>query len=277
MLGKLKAQLLQRGLNLIKINIPSEEISLLIPKNHLWTFSEGDYYEANVVYWFKKILSSLEETSELVFYDIGANCGYYSLLAGKRQATIHAFEPSNDSLRITRHNILNNAILKTKVHQVALSNQNGSLVFHTYSSSGNDSLVKRDIPEGHELKYKKNYKVKAVKLDDLVLQKSLPLPSIVKIDIEGAELFALTGARRTLVKAGLPPIFIEYSAATSHDAGYKREDIRDFLIDMGYSLYGLSDDNKSTKLIKMSKKGRGEAHISNLLAISDSTLIVENR
>lgn len=268
---RLKDSLVTRG-DLIKINPQNREFSLHIPSNQRWTFSENDYYEENVVYWLELLLVNLKKRKrELVFYDIGANCGYYSLLASKLVSGVYSFEPSRESFQILSMNARQNNAKNIILNQVAVTNKKGELTFYTYSSSGNDSLIRRNIPEGHELKYKTSYKVRAEKLDTYVAQKDLPMPDFIKMDIEGAELFALEGAKETLHKAHNPPLIIEYSEATSDDAGYSREKIRDLLIDLGYKVYGISDDNKTTKLIPITRRGISEKHVSNLVAVADNT------
>ncbi len=268
MYRRLKERSLVKKLKLIEVAPTGRNFNLFVPSNQKWTFSENDYYEENVVYWFETVLSNLKKTGKkVIFYDIGANCGYYSLLASKLVANIQAFEPSRESFQIFSLNLARNHFTNIAANQVALTNISGELTFHTYSSSGNDSLIKRDIPAGHELQYNQNYKVRAEKLDVFVESHGLPLPSIIKMDIEGAELFALKGGEQVIKKANNPPIIVEYSAATSIDAGYERGAIRDYLIDLGYTVYGIADDNKTKKLTLLSKKGAHENKISNLLAI----------
>ncbi len=270
MIKKLIERRLIKNAHLINISPEKRPFNLFIPENQKWTFSENDYYEENVAYWLETILKRLARRKRnLIFYDIGTNCGYYSLLASQKATQIHAFEPSQETHKIASLNLRRNGVRNVQLHQVALTNKSGELIFHTYSSSGNDSLVKRHIPKGHELKYVQHYKVTANKLDAYVEEQALPLPSFIKMDIEGAELFALQGSTKTLSKAGLPPVIVEYSKATSEDAGYRREDIKKLLLDLGYAIFATHEDNKTKKLIRLSKDGANKK-ISNLVAVANS-------
>lgn len=265
-------RLLIKRLNLTKISPNSVNFDLYIPLNHRWTFSENTYYEQNLAYWYRRIIDKFnEENKKPIVYDIGSNCAYYSLLACEGSQEVHAFEPSRESSKIIKLNLKINEINNVTLHKVALTDKAGKLNFNTYSSSGNDSLISRKIPEGHELKHKKTYQVQANRLDNVIKEKGIPLPDLIKMDIEGAELFALKGAKKTLKDAGYPPLLLEYSKATSEDAGYKREELIKLLASFGYKVYGLSEDNVTTKLIPIRNDGK-ISKVDNILALNDNDL-----
>jgi FkbM family methyltransferase len=131
-----------------------------------------------------------------VVYDIGAHFGYYALLALKLVGTegrVLAFEPSPPNLaRLYRHIELNRCS-NVQVLELAVSDREGSAHFETRTGSGLGHLA----PDGP-------VEVKITRLDGL---QGYPLPNVMKIDVEGAEVGVLRGAN-SLLAAAKPTIFL---------------------------------------------------------------------
>jgi FkbM family methyltransferase len=77
--------------------------------------------------------------------------------------------------------------------------------------------------------------VNGVAIDNLVAEGIYPAPSCIKIDVEGAELRVLRGARR-MIATRRPHIFIAVHSERLRDACWK------FLVQYGYELRTLDDD-----------------------------------
>ena len=135
-----------------------------------------------------------------VVYDIGAHFGYYALLASKLVGTegrVLAFEPSPPNLaRLYRHIELNRCS-NVQVLELAVSDREGSAHFETRTGSGLGHLA----PDGP-------VEVKVTRLDAL---QGYPLPNVMKIDVEGAEVGVLQGAT-SLLAAAKPTIFLSLHA-----------------------------------------------------------------
>ena len=131
-----------------------------------------------------------------VVYDIGAHFGYYALLASKLVGTegrVLAFEPSPPNLaRLYRHIELNRCS-NVQVLELAVSDHEGVAHFETRTGSGLGHLA----PDGP-------VEVKITRLDGL---QGYPLPNVMKIDVEGAEVGVLRGAN-SLLAAAKPTIFL---------------------------------------------------------------------
>ncbi len=132
-----------------------------------------------------------------VVYDVGGHFGYYTLLASKlvgRSGRVITFEPSPMNLaRLYRHIELNDAA-NVKVLELAVSDHEGTARFETRTGSGVGHLSS-DGP----------LEVKLTTLDTLL--REYPAPKVMKIDVEGAEVGVLQGAKH-LLESARPVIFL---------------------------------------------------------------------
>jgi FkbM family methyltransferase len=165
----------------------------------------------------------------MVFFDIGAYHGIYSLVAGRRMGRsggVVAFEPSPREFSRLKLHLRWNHIENARIERLAVSPKSGKRTFFQVSSGDqtrnglrppatNDSLT--EIP------------VSAVSLDEYITNLALNRVDIVKLDVEGGELDALRGASSLLTR--FRPMFIcEVLDAATQPWGYAaREIITKFL------------------------------------------------
>jgi len=162
------------------------------------------------------VLESLREGG--VFYDIGANIGWYSLnVALKTPATVVAFEPQPARLRT---NLALNRVPGIKVFPFALGYENGNVQMTEEHKSANFVSEKGPLS------------VTVRKLDDVVSEYGVPDPTVLKIDIEGFEYHALRGAEQTLRRAK-PMILCEITGLTGR-YGIPSEKLVSYLESLGY-------------------------------------------
>ena len=125
--------------------------------------------------------------------DLGANIGYYSLLAAKAGATVQAFEPDPRNiyylLRNVRCNKLNHRI---RVVQKAVTDQIGTISFYPHESLLESSLFQVLAP-GEPMT------VECTTVDASVDERLVV--DLIKIDVEGAELNVLRGMDQTVARA----------------------------------------------------------------------------
>ena len=152
-------------------------------------------------------------TEGAVVYDIGANVGYYSLMAAVVAGVsghVYAFEPlprNVDYLR--KHVALNKLEDRITVFDVAVSDQTGEAAFDLGASTSMGHLA-----ESGEIK------VKMARLDDLLIEGQVKPPDYMKVDVEGAEFDVLNGARELLAKHK-PVIFLDTHNREAHNATVK--------------------------------------------------------
>lgn len=142
-----------------------------------------------------------------VFYDIGANIGFYTTLAGRlvgSEGQIYAFEPFPDAAEKIRYNASINDYKNIDVFEVAVSKENGEAHFAILERSSQNRLETREDKESTS----NNITVDTVRLDDFIQNHALRLPTLVMIDIEGAEFDAIEGMEKT-IKTALPVLMVE--------------------------------------------------------------------
>ena len=131
-----------------------------------------------------------------VAYDVGANVGLYSVLLAQAvgpEGCVIAFEPDSQSYLHLQQNLALNGLTNVRALPTALGEER--VVSKLYRGEGNadSSLVRpaADKDLGHQL-------VEVVRGDELVESQNLPVPRLVKIDVEGYEYAVLNGLRKTL-------------------------------------------------------------------------------
>lgn len=165
-----------------------------------------------------------------VFFDIGANVGYYTLLASRlvgREGKVVAFEPVIRNLAYLYQHMLLNKTSNVTIVSAACSD---SLSLAFFSSGEN--FATGHIDGGTQ----ENTLLVPTLSVDAVAQKTGVSPNVMKIDVEGAELAVLKGAKTTLL-AGRPTIFL-----STHSAEL-RTDCLAYLKEFGYTVAVLDSDN----------------------------------
>jgi FkbM family methyltransferase len=142
-----------------------------------------------------------------VFVDVGANIGFFTLLAASRvgpKGRVHAFEARADNLALLRRSVADNGFANVEVHQCAVSDRAGSLAFFASGTWYSNGRIVGDDEAGSE----QLPRVAAVALDAALAD--APRIDVVKMDIEGAEARALAGMR-ALLRRHRPVLLTEFS------------------------------------------------------------------
>lgn len=146
------------------------------------------------------------------FYDVGANLGVYSLLAARivgSNGSVVAFEPLPENSRLLEHNANLNNFTNIRCMGVAVGAEDGEAEF-LVSADPSWGMI-RDVARHRPADSVGELTVRVGRLDSLMRQHKLPLPHVVKMDIEGGEVAALVGANRMLAKQR-PILVIELHA-----------------------------------------------------------------
>ena len=238
-----------RGLNKLLIPVlpswfripPSGQLTLQIdPGKKLILCTNQTNYLTQLVYWedFRKFEYSklfLELCQHIRgFMDIGANIGYYSLLAAKQNPSMQiiSFEPAKGPLHYLRKNVAANQLNNIQVESQALSEKEGTITFHEVKSRKYPYLEHNLAGTGSAAALNKGEaftvnEVSTTTLDTFAENLSFPL-DLIKMDTEGTEHLILEKGLNTL-KKHLPIVICEtlfqsneaQLEAIFHDLGYE--------------------------------------------------------
>ena len=165
-------------------------------KNYRMTVKTGNpylfgYYEEDAI---RRICQYIGPND--VVYDLGANAGYYAMTFAQRTTNcVHAFEPMPEFQELLQRHLRVNQVLNVVVHALAVSESSGTREFSNVAASLGNTYVASS--SSFDLS-NSTITVNTVSLDDLVYVRNLEPPNVIKIDVEGAELDVLMGAKRVL-------------------------------------------------------------------------------
>ena len=150
----------------------------------------------------------LARTSKTVL-DIGANSGVFGLAAGAAGAQqVFAFEPVPRVYRILKKNTALNPELPIQPIQAAVGSTPGKAVL--YDPGGNaptSASLSKEFADAHEAQFVEG-EVEVVRIDDYRKKNKLVEIDLIKIDVEGFEVEALSGMKET-VDSNRPEIVLE--------------------------------------------------------------------
>ncbi|MFO0807413.1 MAG: FkbM family methyltransferase [Gemmataceae bacterium] len=168
-----------------------------------------------------------------VVYDVGANIGWYSLhlAAADPSVRVFAFEPVPSTLSRLRDNLALNGLPNITLIDHGLSDRDEELTFYVYpeGSGGSSAANMSGRPSVHEVR------CVVKRLDDVYTTLSAG-PDVMKVDVEGAELFVLRGAVECLNRHR-PVVFCEMLRKWAAKFNYHPNDIIDLLRSLGYTCF----------------------------------------
>ena len=169
-----------------------------------------------------------EVKSGMVGYDIGSWHGYFSgVMLANGASQVVMFEPLPQNRRRLDRLIALNPGYDMTIQSVALGDKNSTAKL---IQLGESSMAKlSDSPFQPERSTGDQISVPLKTIDSMVSAGSIPLPDIIKIDVEGAECMVIRGALDTLLAA--KPIVL----AEVHSKGLLLE-LTNLLVSVGYSV-----------------------------------------
>ncbi|NLO19752.1 MAG: FkbM family methyltransferase [Ignavibacteria bacterium] len=219
------------------------------------------HYELPLMKYIEKNVKE----SQVVF-DIGANVGFLTLTfskQAKKNGKVYAFEPEPKNFKKLQENVLLNNFQNISLNNFAISSINDKLKLYLSDDNnfGTHSLV-------NERNNSENYvNVDTVKLDDFVFQNNIKKIDWMKIDVEGAELDVVNGAKKTLIDLK-PNLIIEVISENMKKRGLSSVLFKKMMLDeFAYFPFLI---NNSGKLLEDSADN--ENNSENLVFIHKSNL-----
>lgn len=199
------------------------------------------------------------------FVDVGANLGYYSVIAAAKANIVWAFEPDPDNFIILKTNQKINNFINLKCYNFGLAQKSATkFLYLDADNKGKHSL----LPISEEF-----VSIKLKKFDDIWIREGRPKIDFIKIDVEGWEAEVLYGMEQYL-KANRPTIIFELVPDRIIQSGHDPLKLLKFLHDLNYKL-NLVDENhkKLTEIFDVSltvSKLSRKSGFTNLLALPKS-------
>ena len=188
--------------------------------------------------FFVEKFTQLIVNDDIVF-DIGASVGLITLHSAlfAKLGKVYSFEPDPDTMYRLKHNVSLNDFSNVVLVPKAVSDFVGVVSLFTDGSSGKAPTMREQI--NRKGSPKTIITVPTTTLDSEILAGNLPLPTILKIDIEGAEYLCLNGSQMLLSgKLGNKPrlIFMELHPEFLPSFGTTWEVVHNFVLNQGYSI-----------------------------------------
>jgi len=177
--------------------------------------------------------------SGMTFLDVGANRGYYTLLASQKvghDGRVIAFEPSPRERLFLRINLLLNHCRNVRLEPIALGNECGQAALFVVEgySTGCNSLRSRKVQFGGY-----TTSVQALTLDGYVGTHGIARADLLKMDIEGGELEVIKGAVQFLTRRPRPIVLCELIDQLTQLWGYEPSETVEYLQRLGFVWFSL--------------------------------------
>ena len=196
-----------------KINILNTKTSFFIPNRLVeWRVDTFFTKEPETLEW----IDGFEKKDNLIFWDIGANIGLYSIynvIKNKNSVSI-SFEPSSSNLRVLTRNVsINKLENNIKVFPLPLTNKDNQFQIMNESDfiegGSLNTFGEKFNFEGKIFENKMNYQILGTSINYLIENNTLEIPDYIKIDVDGIEHFILEGASKYLENKKIKSLSIE--------------------------------------------------------------------
>jgi FkbM family methyltransferase len=147
-------------------------------------------------------------TPGMVVVDVGANIGYYTLLAARAvgpEGAVVAFEPDPVNFKLLSRNVASNGLAdRVALVQCAVADRNGTVtLFHDRDNFGAHSFAEKNLVRAGSVE------VSCSTLAEALGEQGLDYVDLLKVDVQGAEGLVFEGAKKVLAYNRIR-IFMEY-------------------------------------------------------------------
>lgn len=256
----------------------SGAFSLPFQGEHVHFFAEPDDKSAHHLFWHGlgggwdavsiKVWAALVKSSQVVL-DIGANIGHYALVASKvnPDAEVFAFEPSRRAFEALRRNVALNGPSRIRTASVALSDMNGTALFHDlHSLTAVASLVPDDTLTNHT--HATVYEVPVSTLSTYLAQSGVQRVDLVSIDVERHEDAVIRGMG-DLLRLNRPNMLVE---VLNDDAGTA---IAAHFENLGYAFFWIDETRGLWSTSSLRRPSSADSSYNFLICRKESIDVVQ--
>lgn len=229
-------------------------ISQSIKQSKIWAESETRV--------FRELI-----TPGMVVVDVGANIGYFSLLASTlvgSNGCVHAFEPDPVNCNLLRKNVRLNRASNVEVIQAALSNNDEPVDLFLDSNNKGDHRIWDPTGESRT-----RITVKCTTLDRY-LHETSTVPSFIKIDVQGAEGRVLEGMTKTLEENAPTYLILEFWPEALRKCQTDPKQVIQQIAEAGFTIRVIADDVLLGKNIIV-KESFSAVNAQALIDLADAT------
>jgi len=198
-------------------------------------------YEPHMTNFFKSYIKP-----GMTVVDVGANIGYYSLLASRLvgdSGKVLSFEPNSENCRLILLSLRKNNCSNVHLHPIGLSNSLGVAYFSPHIGSNGGFFPSDD----QTLMNPNCIVIPTIRLDDAIGGSKI---DFLKMDTEGAEGLVVAGARRT-IERDRPIVTSEFSMEMlPRVSGIDCMEFLDFFRSLRYSMYVISQTTGEPQFVE---------------------------
>lgn len=233
--GKFIYKVLFGSVTQFKIFSTNEDIKVKLNAQEALTL--GIVYLGTINKYETKILKKIIKPGDVVI-DIGAYVdGWYTLLAAKltgNKGHVYAFEPHPVYFQRLKENVQLNQLTNITLERLGIFNKNGRSMF--YEAQFGSSIIKSHVAALTKIK-PKEIAIQTITLDTYVKAKNIRQVSLIKIDVEGAEMAVLRGGNRLLRSKNAPDLVVEVFDIQLRRGGSSEAKLLSYLKRLGYTPY----------------------------------------
>tara|TARA_Y100001970_G_scaffold279301_1_gene386375 strand:- start:1880 stop:2674 length:795 start_codon:yes stop_codon:yes gene_type:complete len=159
-----------------------------------------------------------------IFFDVGANVGMYSIFASlNSHVAVYAFEPESNNFQTLMNNIdQNNLSDLITPYPIGLSDNTelSKLQISKFEAGSSHHTVGENLLDHENLEVISNnfsQGIFSTTIDDLCFKWNLPIPSYLKIDVDGIESKIIEESTKTLSSSDLESVLIEINENREQD------------------------------------------------------------
>jgi FkbM family methyltransferase len=204
------------------------------PVSQVMFYNPSRWHGAQDIRFLRKLVRSGD-----TIVDVGANVGSHAIPLAKafgESTQVHAFEPHPRVFACLQANAALNRLTNLHLYNLALGDREGEVAFSDVRSDD----LNRVLPDCSG-----SLTVPMKPLDSIERLSGEGI-TLLKIDVEGYELFVLRGAEDTLQRTSF--LYLEANTHHTQDYGVTVQELADYLRARGWALYRISDSETLVQL-----------------------------
>ena len=215
---------------LVSVNPKGTDFRMSVAKRHEAWYSEAGYEPLS-----SGVFERAAALSDTII-DIGAHVGWYSIMGARANplAEVIAVEGDGETAEVCRRNCDLVVPGRVDVRSAVFAAESGEVEFHITEASDNNSISGHPQSRTVEIAQRP-----AISGQDLGIDDGRRL--LIKVDVEGHELSALTGLTSLIRGAETTRLILELNPACLALAGYSSDVLVSWLRQEGFQLFLLDD------------------------------------